>query len=205
MNILMTGFEPFGEHNLNPSQLLIEALPDKFQDSVLIKDVLPVHHDLAPRKLTELLNVHQPDAVIAFGLAAGRAKISLERIAINLMDFSIADNAGMTVKNQPINESGPAAYFSTLPLSVMFTELNAAGFPAELSLTAGAYLCNQVFYTLMHELTRQNLSIPAGFVHLPALPELAAKSEKQVPSMSLDQILKAAHLMINILERASNP
>lgn len=201
MNILLTGFEPFGEHQINPSQLLIEALPNQYAGITLRKVILPVDHTRAPLELVHLLEEETPDSIVAFGLAAGRAKISLERVALNLMDFANPDNAGVTIKNQPIDENGPAAYFSTLPLLPMLSGLNKAGIPAELSLSAGAYLCNQVFYALMHTLASQNLSVPAGFIHLPALPEQSAQSKKSIPSMSLDQYTKAAYIIINVLSQ----
>ena len=196
MKILITGFEPFGEHDINPSQMLLQALPDLYQGSTLLKSTLPVHHELAPRRLINLLREHQPDALIAFGLASGRAKISLERVAINLMDFSFADNAGVTIENQPVVVDGPAAYFSTLPIHTMLETLTHAGVPAELSLTAGSFLCNQVFYVLMHEIETHNLKTRAGFIHLPALPEQAASSKRSIPSMGMEHIHKAAHLLI---------
>jgi len=201
MKILLTGFEPFGEHPINPSQLLIESLPDQYQDNTLKKSVLPVDHQLAPKTLIDLLDEHQPDAVISFGLASGRAKIAIERVAVNLMDFSIADNSGVTIKNRPVVDQGPAAYFSSLPITAMLAALNQAGIPAELSLTAGAYLCNQIFYLLMHLISSQNLKIQAGFIHLPALPLQAASSQKPMPSMSLDQLTQAAYLMLAELDQ----
>ncbi len=200
MKVLLTGFEPFGEHIVNPSQRLIESLPSEYQGNMLIKRILPVDHQQAPRMLIKLLIDHQPNAVISFGLASGRAKIAIERVAVNLMDFKIADNSGVTIDNQPIIEQGPAAYFSTLPIHGMLTTLNQAGIPVELSLTAGAYLCNQVFYLLMHQVASQNTKTQAGFIHLPALPEQAASSEKPIPSMSLDQIVTAATLLIAQLD-----
>ncbi len=196
MKILVTGFTTFGEHVINPSQLLVESLPDQYQGNTLIKSILPVDHQQAPMMLINLLQEHQPDAVISFGLASGRAKIALERVALNLMDFSMADNSGVTIENKPIVEQGPAAYFSTLPIHAMLAAVNQAGIPAELSLTAGAYLCNQVFYFLMHKIASQNLKVQAGFVHLPALPEQAASSNKSIPTMSLENIRKAAYLMV---------
>lgn len=199
MKILLTGFEPFGEHTINPSQILVQALPDQIEDIILLKGILPVHHDLALIKLRELVREHQPNAVIAFGLAAGRAKISLERVAVNLMDYSIADNAGVSIANQPISAHGPAAYFSTLPLPTLLAMLTEAGIPAEMSLSAGAYLCNQVFYTLMCEITSAKTPVPAGFIHLPALPQQAAASDKSFPSMNLEMMVAAARLMITIL------
>ena len=199
MKILLTGFEPFGGYPINPSQLLIQALPDQYLGMRLVKHVLPVHHQQGPQNILELLRSHQPDAVIAFGLASGRAQISLERVALNLLDFSIADNAGVIVENQPIVPGGPTAYFSTLPLPAMQAALTSDGISSELSLSAGAYLCNQVFYTLMHEIASQDLSTQAGFVHLPDLPEQAAQSSKPIPSMSLEVLIQAAHILVGQL------
>jgi pyroglutamyl-peptidase len=196
VKVLLTGFEPFGGYPINPSQLLIEALPDHYLGMALVKQILPVDHQQGPQKMLALLRAHQPDAVIAFGLASGRAQISLERVALNLLDFSIADNAGVIVENQPIVPGGPAAYFSTLPLLAMLAALKAEGISAELSLSAGAYLCNQVFYTLMHEIISQDLNTPAGFVHLPDLPEQSAQASIPIPSMSLEVQIHAAHILV---------
>jgi|LSQX01.1.fsa_nt_gb pyroglutamyl-peptidase len=199
MKLLITGFEPFHDHPLNPSQVLVENLPDQHGNVRLIKGILPVHHIQGPEKLLTLLHTHQPDAVLALGLAANRAKISLERVAINLMDFSIADNAGVTITGQPIDPNGPTAYFSTLPLDNLVSALKYAGIPAEISLSAEAYLCNQVFYTLMHWVSLQSKAISAGFIHLPALPEQAAMTNQPMPSMTLNQLIKATHLIIDTI------
>ncbi|MFA7407751.1 MAG: pyroglutamyl-peptidase I [Anaerolineaceae bacterium] len=199
MKFLITGFEPFHEHPVNPSQLLVENLPDQYLDVQLVKGILPVHHLLGPERLLSLLADNQPDAILAFGLAANRTKISLERVAINLMDFSIADNAGVTVTNQPIDPNGPAAYFSTLPVEQLLSTLVDEEIPTEISLSAGAYLCNQVFYALMHWVAAQNKHISAGFIHLPALPEQAARSPKPMPSLPLDYFTRAALLIIDTI------
>ena len=203
MKILITGFEPFGEYPLNPSQLLVHKLPDQRSHYTLVKDILPVHHALAPQKLITLLNEHQPDAVIAFGLASSRAMISLERVAINLLDYVIPDNAGVTFTNQAVVKDGPAAYFSTLPLEHLLTALKDAGIPAETSLSAGAYLCNQIFYHIMHKLATENLTIPAGFIHLPALPEQAARSQKPMSSMPFDSLLTAGDIILETVAKTA--
>lgn len=203
MKILVTGFEPFGDSPINPSQILVDRLPNMMEDGIEIcKATLPVDKLLGPKTLVTALDQHTPDAVLCFGLAMGRQTISLERVAVNLMDYRIPDNAGVSVQDQPIAPDGPAAYFSTLPLRKMLETLTQSGIPAALSLTAGAYLCNQVFYTLMHTLHTRGLSIPAGFIHLPALPEQAADSEKPIPSMSMDVIHKAAK---NIIHQVALP
>jgi pyroglutamyl-peptidase len=197
MKFLITGFEPFGESPLNPSQRLVDSLPDGLFDDVLInKAILPVDQIKGPQTLLQAIHDCQPEVILAFGLATGRARISLERITVNLMDYRIPDNAGNLVCDQPIIANGPAAYFSTLPLRDMLNALQREGIPVELSLSAGAYLCNQVFYTMMHEIATRNLAIRAGFIHLPALPEQAAESDKSVPSLSLDILQQAVEIMI---------
>ena len=201
MKVLLTGFEPFSEYTINPSQLLVDSLPDQYQDLFLTKCILPVDHHQAPPMLFDAIHNHQPDAVVSFGLASGRAKISLERIAVNLLDFSIEDNSGTKIENQPIVEQGPAAYFSSLPFHTMLAGLNQGGIPAELSLSAGAFLCNQVFYLLMHQVESLNKPIQAGFIHLPALPEQSAANNQPTPSMSMEHVKKVAFIILDNLNR----
>ena len=200
MKVLITGFEPFGESSINPSQLLVEGAATAFPNGIeIVKAVLPVERTAGPEALIDALLRHQPDATICFGLAAGRPAISLERVAVNLMDYRIPDNAGETVQDQPVAPEGPPAYFSRLPLTAMHAALQANGIPAELSLTAGAYLCNQIFYTLMHHLATHQREISAGFIHLPACPEQAAHFNKPLPTMSLDLLEKALPLLLETL------
>jgi pyroglutamyl-peptidase len=200
MKILLTGFEPFGESLFNPSQLLVNAYsPPALAEITISKQILPVDHDKAPKVLMTALQDHQPDAVLSFGLALGRAKISLEKVAINFKDYRIPDNTGITLQDQPIVVDGPTAYFSTLPIRDFLTKLNEADIPAEISLTAGSYLCNQVFYSMMHHIAIKDLPMRAGFVHLPPLPKQAAQSAKPVPSMSLEQDLQGLQIMIDAL------
>ncbi len=200
MKILLAGFEPFSDNAVNPSQKLLELLPKKInQDCQLEKIILPVDHYIAPGIVISAIRKMKPDAVIAFGLARGRAGISLEQIAINLMDFRIPDNAGVTISDKPVITDGPAAFFTTLPIRSMLNTLLEANIPAEISLSAGSYLCNQVFYSMMHETSTYHHQIQAGFVHLPALPEAVAKNEKALPSMDISLILKAARILITCL------
>jgi len=202
MKILITGFGPFGDHLLNPSQKLVHEIhPSTDEKLILDRLILPVDHVSAPQLLLQHLHHFQPDGVISFGLAAGRAKISLERLAVNLKDFRHADNQGVKISNESVTENGPAAYFSTLPLLCIFDTLKQSNIPVELSLSAGAFLCNQIFYTLMHEIAMHQLPIRAGFIHLPALPEEAAVSEKPIPSMSIEQLIKAGEIIIRVLKR----
>jgi pyroglutamyl-peptidase len=143
----------------------------------------------------------QPQAVLCLGEASTRAVLSIERLAVNLLNFRIPDNQGFQAGEEPIYPGGPAAYFATLPVLKAFEAVKAAQVPVEISLSAGAYLCNQVFYTLLNFLAHQGLDIPAGFVHLPRLPEQAAAQEAAAPSMSLETSLRGIQTVIGVLRQ----
>jgi pyroglutamyl-peptidase len=201
--VLLTGFEPFGGSPINPSEQVIHALDGQLIGGMKIAGVvLPVDRQRAPLALRKALEDTHPAAVACLGEATRRPVISIERVAVNLLDFRIPDNTGTQPIDQPVEENAPAAYFSTLPVRVLLNTLHMAGVPAELSLTAGSYLCNQIFYTLMHILATRNTKIPGGFIHLPALPEQAAQMDTPCPSMSLETDLKAIRLVIETI--ASN-
>lgn len=198
MKILVSGFEPFGEYPENPSMELVKALPDQFSIHIsLIKTILPVDDVRGPDHLLEEIHHAKPDAVLAFGLAPKRHKITLERVAINLKDYRIPDNAGHQIIDQPIVPGGPTAYFTTLPIRKMLTALTTANIPANISLSAGSYLCNQVFYRMMHEITIQYWPIRAGFIHLPGTQSPEAPSEKL--TFNLDQFIQAAKILCEAL------
>jgi pyroglutamyl-peptidase len=173
VRILVTGFEPFGGQSLNPSWEVARALLGWTLEGAQITSVqLPCVFKLALPALQQALAQHRPDIVLALGQAEGRCDFSVERVAINVMDARIADNAGAQPIDVPVIAGGPAAYFSTLPIKSLVAGLKAAGFPASVSQTAGTFVCNQVFYALQHTLA--GLGVHSGFVHLPLLPEQAA-------------------------------
>jgi pyroglutamyl-peptidase len=173
VRILVTGFEPFGGQSLNPSWEVARALHGWTLEGAQITSVqLPCVFALALPALQQALAQHPPDIVLALGQAEGRCDFSVERVAINVMDARIADNAGAQPIDVPVIAGGPAAYFSTLPIKSLVAGLKAAGFPASVSQTAGTFVCNQVFYALQHTLA--GLGVHSGFVHLPLLPEQAA-------------------------------
>jgi pyroglutamyl-peptidase len=173
VRILVTGFEPFGGQSLNPSWEVARALHGWTLEGAQITSVqLPCVFAQALPALQQALAQHRPDIVLALGQAEGRCDFSVERVAINVMDARIADNAGAQPIDVPVIAGGPAAYFSTLPIKSLVAGLKAAGFPASVSQTAGTFVCNQVFYALQHTLA--GLGVHSGFVHLPLLPEQAA-------------------------------
>lgn len=173
MRILLTGFEPFGGQCLNPSWEVVRALHGVEVAGAQVTALqLPcVFAQAQPALLQALLD--PPDIVLALGQAEGRCDFSVERVAINVLDARIADNAGQQPIDVPVNAGGPVAYFSTLPIKTLVLGLKAAGFPASVSSTAGTFVCNQVFYALQHALAGQG--VRSGFMHLPLLPEQAAQ------------------------------
>jgi pyroglutamyl-peptidase len=200
MELLLTGFEPFGGSPVNPSQRIAEELNGKSIQGMEIRGiVLPVDNKKGPASLIKALTLSGVDCVLCLGEAPRRAEISIERVAINLMDYRIPDNSGNTMIDAPIHPDGPAAYFVTLPVRSILERLLAEGIPVELSLSAGAYLCNQVLYSLLNYLACSNLHIPAGFIHLPSLSEQAASAGAIFPSMSFATGLKAIELAIEII------
>ena len=197
MKILLTGFEPFNQEPINPSQQIVNALVDeKIEGVELITAVLPVDRFEGPDMLMRSYIKNQPDAVICLGEAGNRPTITVERVAVNLLDFGIEDNKGVRVTDKPIQPDGPAAYFTSLPAREIVEAMQSAGIPASLSLSAGAFLCNQVFYTIMHYLNNYQISIPAGFIHVPQLPEQVVEKRPLRPSMSLETMCKGITIAI---------
>jgi pyroglutamyl-peptidase len=187
--ILLTGFEPFGGDFSNPAREIATALDGHEFETYRVKSlVLPVDGARAPQRLIKRIDALEPVAVIMLGLARGRVQIALERVAVNLLDYRIPDNAGRVHHGQPIAVGGPDAYFSTLPTARILELWHSSNQPGYVSNTAGLYLCNQVFYTARHHLeTRGCSNVPAGFIHLPSHESLVLdRLEAYVPL--LDQI-----------------
>ncbi|WP_462410277.1 pyroglutamyl-peptidase I [Neobacillus sp. Marseille-QA0830] len=196
--LLLTGFEPFLEFPINPTEKIVTELDGKTVGAYQIKGLLlPVTYEEAGRRVLDAIDQIKPDAVISLGLAGGRANITPERIAINCRDGA-PDNNGVVLNDAPIYEDGPAGYFSKLPIRKFVETLKENGYPAEISNTAGTYLCNNVMYTALHALKDQ--PVPAGFIHIPASHELAVKQKKATPSWSDRDLLEAVKQMIEVLE-----
>ena len=177
--VLLTGFDPFGGDPINPSWRIAQALHGRLLDGHrVVAEQLPTVFGSALVALDAALARHRPTLVICLGLVATRAAISLERVAINVDDARIADNAGAQPIDSPVIAGAPAAYFSTLPIKAMQQAISWAGVPAEVSQTAGTFVCNHVFYGLMHRLaTARGLKrTRGGFIHVPMLPEQGAPS-----------------------------
>ena len=202
--LLVTGFEPFGGHAVNPSAELAKAVAGHTVEGYRVEGaVLPVHHRETPARARALLAELAPAAVLHLGLAEGRARVAVERVALNVMDYRMPDNAGVRACDEACVPGGPTAYPATLPVGAMVAALVAAGIPAYLSNTAGTFLCNQTLYATLHEIERLGLATRAGFVHVPLLPEMVAAADADLPSMDLAVTLRAVEVLLGTIARAT--
>ncbi|QGW66856.1 pyroglutamyl-peptidase I [Lysobacter soli] len=196
-HVLLTGFAPFGGESTNPSWEAVQALEGEVvAGHRIVARCLPVEFDASLHALQQALDELVPSLVICVGQAGGRAQMSLERVAINVIDARIPDNAGAQPIDEPVAADGPAAYFTSLPIKAMLAALRNAGFPAEISQTAGTYVCNHVFYALMHAL-RGLPGVRGGFVHIPYSPAQAAL-HAGAPSLPSTVVAQALRLAVGI-------
>lgn len=189
--VLLTGFEPFGGDAINPSWLAAKALHGRqIAGHRIVAACLPTQFGTSAQALSGLLREHRPALVLCLGLAAGRSALSLERVAINVDDARIPDNAGAQPVDRAVVAHAPAAYFARLPLKAMLQAMRGAGVACELSNTAGTFVCNHVFFALMHLLATQRgrQSTLGGFMHLPALPQQALGAPV-MPTMALEEMV----------------
>jgi pyroglutamyl-peptidase len=195
--VLLTGFEPFGGDTVNPAALAVAALDGRVIEGCrVVATILPCVFGDALDVLRRELRRVRPELVVCVGQAGGRAAIGLERVAINVDDAGIPDNDGAQPIDRPIARGGPVAYWSTLPIKATVDALRSDGLPAEVSQTAGTFVCNHVFYGLMHALRRRR-GARGGFVHVPYLPEQAARVPGGAPSLSLDRITRGLEIVIS--------
>lgn len=203
--LLITGFQPFDGESVNPALEVAKGLQGKTINGYeVIAREIPVVRFEALKAVQAAIEELQPDAVITIGQAGGRPDITVERVGINIDDFRIPDNKGNQPIDEPVVTGGPVAYWATLPIKKMVANVKAQGIPASVSNSAGTYVCNHLLYGLLHYLTTQGkMAIPAGFIHIPYLPEqMAVRSGKdaQVATMSLDTLLKGFEAMIAALD-----
>jgi pyroglutamyl-peptidase len=194
--ILLTGFEPFGGDTLNPSGLICRALHGQRVAHASVHAVeLPCVFGRALQALDEALAATSPVLVLALGLAAGRREICVERVAINVDDARIPDNAGAQPVDVPVVEGAPAAWFSTLPVKAIVAALGKAGLPAAVSQTAGTFVCNHVFYGLQHRLAGSG--VRSGFVHVPLMDTLAP-AYPGLPTLPLEDLVRGVRIALEV-------
>lgn len=193
-DILITAFEPFGGDEINPTELILHGLPDGINGVRLSKLLLPVEFaaagDIAVRTMLGL----KPGAVIMLGQAGGRDSVTPERVAINVMDARIPDNAGFMPQDEPVVPGGPAAYFSALPIKSIVQSISALGIPAGVSNTAGTYVCNALMYRVLHAISLKGLKTKAGFIHFPFIPQQVkgVAGRENEPFIELSSACRAA-------------
>ena len=194
-HILVTGFEPFGGETINPSWEAARALDgERLGDAVFAARRLPCVVDDAGPALIDAIEELNPSLVLCLGLAGGRTDVSIERVAINIVDARIPDNAGRQPVDEPVVEGGPVAYFSTLPIKAQLRALHEDGIPASVSSTAGTYVCNAVFYALSHYIATERPVLRGGFIHVPYLPAMATR-HASAPSLALEAVVRAVRVM----------
>ncbi|WJY00795.1 pyroglutamyl-peptidase I [Curtobacterium sp. 458] len=190
--VLLTAFEPFGGAATNSSWDAVSALAEHWDGPArLVTEQLPVVFAEVRQRLAAAILEHRPTVVIATGLAEGRIAVTPERVAINVQDARIPDNAGAQPVDEPIDPNGQPAYFTTLPIKRIVAEVRALGIPAAVSNTAGTFTCNQAFYEVMSLAGRSGLR--AGFVHVPATPGFG---DGTVPTLPLDDVVRALEVVV---------
>jgi pyroglutamyl-peptidase len=194
---LVTGFEPFGGDRVNPALEALGHLPPRLGALAVATRMLPAVFGQALDELGAAIRETAPDIVLCVGLAGGRAALSLERVAINIDDARIPDNAGNQPIDLPVVAGGPPACFTTLPIKAAAAALREAGLPAIVSNTAGTFVCNHVFYGLLHLAATRWPSLRGGFLHVPYLPSQAARHDG-APSMALADIVRGIEIVLAV-------
>jgi pyroglutamyl-peptidase len=208
MKILLTAFEPFGGEKINPALEAVNLVSSQIAGAEMIKLTVPTVFGRATDAVTEAVRSLRPQAVVCVGQAGGRNAITVERVAINIEDTSIPDNAGLTPVDKPVIPGAPTAYFSTLPIKAMVKAIRDMGLPAAVSNTAGTFVCNHLMYGILHLLDNEFPGTPGGFIHVPYLKDQAAQKEEPAFGMNLQDIVKgleAALLAVTATLGQSDP
>ena len=200
-HVLLTGFEPFGPHLVNPSELLVRSLEGRIVGGCVVAvRVLPVETRTLPDRIEAALREEQPEFVIGIGYAPGRAALGIERAAMNVLDFELPDAVGAMRKNDPVRRGGPDGRVATLPLREIVAAWAEVGVPGYVSDSAGTYLCNQWLYEALALTTNASPPIPTGFIHVPALPAQAVQlGADRTPSMTLDLMRRGLETAIETI------
>lgn len=200
MKILVTGFTPFGGETINPSWEAVRRLPDGIGDAELFKREIPTEFAASADVLRAAMAELHPDAVLCVGQYGGASSIRVERVAVNLRDARIADNAGKQPTDEPIIPGAPAAYFATIPTRGIVEALRERGIPAQLSYSAGTFVCNSLLYAALHECAQSCPAVRCGFLHVPFLPEQTR--DGSAPSMSLELMSEALSAAAEVIAAA---
>lgn len=189
--LLITGFDPFGGESVNPAWEAVKRLPERVGDFDVCKLQIPTVFEKAAEKVLEAASQIRPDVILCVGQAGGRGAVTPERIAVNIRDAKIADNAGYQPRGEFVVAEGPAAYFATVPVMAMAEAVCKAGLPGTVSNSAGAFVCNDVLYSLLHHFSGTETKV--GFIHVPYLPEQGS------PSLPLEDTVRALTAVVGVL------
>lgn len=189
VKLLFTGFEPFGGESINPSWEAVKLLPEEIGGAQIFRVCLPVEYQGAARRAQEEFSRLRPDAVVSVGQAGGRRGLTLERVAINVDDAAVPDNAGVLLRDTTIRRGAANAYFATLPLRQLEGALGAAGLEAHVSNSAGTYVCNHLMFSMLDYISVRMLDVRAGFVHVPYIAS-QCRNRPDVPYMELEDIAR---------------
>ena len=197
MKALVTGFEPFAGDEINPSSLAVRRLKKRYGGLVVETAELPCSYAKSADVLRAAIDKTHPDIVMCVGLAGGRAELCLERVAINVQDARIRDNDGRQPIDMPVAKKGPAAHFSNLPIKACVAEMRKAGLPAAVSNTAGTFVCNHIFYSLMEIVAASERPLRGGFLHVPYAPEQVARLGV-APSMTVEDVARGIEIILKV-------
>ncbi|MGL6200940.1 MAG: pyroglutamyl-peptidase I [Lachnospiraceae bacterium] len=199
MKILITGFDPFGGADINPAYEAVKMLPDQIKEAEIIKMEIPTVFIKDGEVMEKAIGEHRPDVVVCVGQAGGRSDISVEKVAINLMEARIPDNEGNQPLDQKVWEDGENAYFATIPVKAMAGKIKVGGIPSSVSYTAGTFVCNDIMYRLLYLAEKQYQEIRGGFIHVPYLPEQAVNLPAGTPTMAAETIAKGLELAMEAI------
>lgn len=191
MKILVTGFDPFGGEKVNPAYEAVKLLPDNIAGAEIIKLEIPTVFTRSVSVVEDAIIKHRPDVVLGIGQAGGRSSITVEKVAINLAEARIPDNDGEQPLDQYLKEDGETAYFATIPVKAIVNHIREHGIPANISYTAGTYVCNSIMYNVLYLTHTKYPNIKAGFIHVPFSTEQAAGKPDGTASMTVESISKA--------------
>ncbi|MGL4654132.1 MAG: pyroglutamyl-peptidase I [Cetobacterium sp.] len=200
MKVLITGFDPFGGESINPAWEAVNSMQDMIDGIEVVKLQIPTVFKKSAEKLFHGIEEYKPDVVMCIGQAGGRYDVSVERVAINMDDGRIPDNEGYQPIDTPVYEDGENAYFATLPIKGIVEEIKAANIPASVSNTAGTYVCNHIMYSLLYYISKKNLNIKGGFIHVPYITQQVV-DKKNMPYMEVATITKALECAVKALKK----
>lgn len=201
MTILVTGFDPFGGESINPAYEAVKLLPDNIGGAVIAKQLIPTSFSRSGKVIGEAIERVRPDAVVCIGQAGGRAAITPERVAVNLMDSTSPDNDGYIPTDIPVCADGENAYFSTLPVKEMVCAIRESSVNAALSLSAGTFVCNSLMYRVLYLAATRYKGMRGGFIHVPYLTEQTAGKRPGTPGMEMCDIVKGLTAAVSVVAK----